>query len=200
MGAPSFDPRPVRLAGRSVELVPLAREHAPALFEEAREPEIWTYLSAAPPRAVGDVAAWIEAALRAAEGGAELPFAVLSRADGRPIGSTRYLDVERRHRRLEVGWTWLGAAHRRTAANTECKLLLLEHAFEVLGAHRVQFKTDERNLRSRRALERIGARYEGTLRRHMVLPDGFVRDSAYYSVVDLDWPATRARLEALLGR
>jgi len=197
---PPFDPRPVRLIGVGIELVPLTREHAPALLEEARDAGIWTYLPLAPPRALEDVEAWIDAAAAGRERRGDVPFAILARAGGRAIGSTRFLDVDKDHRRLEIGWTWLGAAHRRTAANTECKLLLLAHAFDELGAVRVQFKTDARNLRSQTALERIGARREGTLRHHMVLPDGFLRDSAYFSVIAAEWPATRARLDALLRR
>ncbi|HRJ48186.1 MAG TPA: GNAT family protein, partial [Opitutaceae bacterium] len=127
-------------------------------------------------------------------------FAVIRRADGRAVGSTSYLDIAPEHRRIEIGWTWLGAEARRTAINTECKYLLLRHAFETLGCGRVQLKTDARNLRSQAAIERIGAKREGVLRRHLVMPDGFVRDTVMFSILAEEWPAVKARLEANLAR
>jgi RimJ/RimL family protein N-acetyltransferase len=127
------------------------------------------------------------------------PPGAIGRAPGRAIGSTRYLDIRREHRGLEIGWTWLGRAWQRTAANTECKLLLLEHAFEALGALRVQLKTDARNLASQRAIERIGAVREGVLRAHMVVREGFVRDSVMYAVTAGEWPEVKGKLEGLLG-
>jgi RimJ/RimL family protein N-acetyltransferase len=128
-----------------------------------------------------------------------MPFAVVDRASGMAVGSTSYLAVVPEHERLEIGSTWLARRLWRTAANTEAKLLLLGHAFEALGAGRVEFKTDALNDRSRRALERLGARPEGVFRRHMVMPDGRRRDSAWYAVTLEDWPAVRARLEARLA-
>jgi RimJ/RimL family protein N-acetyltransferase len=115
------------------------------------------------------------------------------------VGSTRYLDIRRENRGLEIGWTWLAAAVQRTAVNTECKYLLLRHAFETLGAIRVQLRTDLRNLRSQRAIERIGATREGVFRQERIMWDGYLRDSVFYSVIDCEWPAVKARLEARLG-
>lgn len=146
---------------------------------------------------------WIDAAWDRSGGERqrrELPFAILDRASGRAAGSTRYLEIRPEHRGLEIGWTWLGRAYRRTAVNTECKYLLLRHAFEVMGAVRVQLKTDARNLASQRAIERIGGVREGVLRRHMVLADGFVRDSVMFSVTDTEWPGARERLLKLLDQ
>ncbi len=139
----------------------------------------------------------IRSVLEDSRDGSAWPFATVENESGRAIGSTRYFDIRPEHRGLEIGWTWLGVAHQRTAANTECKRLLLVHAFDVLGALRVQLKTDARNLRSQRAIERIGAVREGVLRAHMILPDGFVRDSVMYSITRADWPAVKSKLEAL---
>jgi RimJ/RimL family protein N-acetyltransferase len=141
----------------------------------------------------------IGAALEAQEAGRELPFAVVEVATARAIGSTRYEDILPRHRALEIGWTWYGVPWQRTACNTQCKYLLLRHAFEALGAVRVQMKADTRNERSRRAIERTGAVFEGVLRKHRILPDGYVRDSAMYSVVAGEWPAVKAHLERHLA-
>jgi RimJ/RimL family protein N-acetyltransferase len=147
---------------------------------------------------VEDTQAWIQEAMAIAASGTQIPFAIIHRAGGRAIGSTRYLDIRREHRGLEIGWTWVGTAHQRTSVNTECKYLLLRHAFEELGAVRVQLKTDLRNERSQRAIERIGAVREGVLRKHMALWDGFIRDTVYYSILDSEWPDVRRRLEELL--
>ena len=143
---------------------------------------------------------WIEAKLAERKAGQSYPFAILRADDRRAIGSTSYLDISNRHRSLEIGSTWLGAAARRTGVNTECKFLLLQQAFEVMGANRVQLKTDARNLVSQRAIERIGAKKEGVLRSHMVLPDGFVRDTVMYSIIRAEWPTVREHLERLMAR
>ena len=123
---------------------------------------------------------------------------VIHLASGRVAGATRYLNMAPEHRGLEIGGTWYGADFQRTAVNTECKYLLLEYAFETLGCIRVQLKTDERNLRSQRAIERIGAKYEGILRNHMILPDGGYRDSVFYSIIDSEWPGVKKSLEEKL--
>ena len=144
--------------------------------------------------------AWIDAAHEAARTGEQIPFAIVHQPSSRAVGSTRYMTIRREHRGLEIGWTWIGAAFQRTAVNTECKLLLLGHAFDGLGAVRVELKTDARNLRSQRAIERLGASREGVLRQHMVRPDGSLRDSVYYGVIDSMWPALRERLTRRLAR
>ena len=132
--------------------------------------------------------------------GIEVPFATVERASGRAIGSTRFLSIVAEHRRFEIGWTWIAASAQRSGANREAKLLQLEHGFERLGANRIEFKTDSLNEKSRTALLGIGATFEGIFRNHMVMPDGRLRHSAYYSVTREDWPEVKARLVALLDR
>jgi RimJ/RimL family protein N-acetyltransferase len=189
------DVKPVTLEmeGGKVRLEPLRPSHAADLLAAGSDDSLWKYL-AEWPRNLEDMHALIERAMEAERSGAELPFAVVELATGRAIGSTRYEDILRKHRCLEIGWTWYGVPWQRTACNTQCKYMLLRHAFEALGAVRVQMKADTRNHRSREAIERLGAVYEGTLRRNRTLPDGFIRDSAYYSVIREEWPAVKARL------
>lgn len=147
----------------------------------------------APVSSAAEMATFVQQALAEAAAGRQVPFATVERASGRPVGSTRYLSIEPAHRRLEIGYTWLARPWQRAGFNTEAKLLMLEHAFERLGAVRVEFKTDARNERSRRALLGIGATEEGTLRRHMITAAGR-RDSVYFSVIVDDWPQVRQRL------
>lgn len=189
-----FDPRPVTLTGTHVIVAPLALAHAADLFAAGGDAETWLYMPRPALRSVEDAESMIRQALVETEAGREIAFAIVDRASGRAVGSTRFLDIQRPHRALEIGWTWIGPAWRRTPVNTESKLLLLTHAFEDLGAHRVTFKTDARNERSQRAIERIGGVREGVLRRHRVRWDGFVRDSVYYGITDEEWPAAKARL------
>lgn len=189
---------PVTLEGRLVHLEPLSLEHVPGLAEVGLEPEIWRWMLA-PVTSVSEMRSWVEAALAEAEAGRQVPFATVDRATGRPVGSTRFLNIEPDHRRLEIGWTWLARPWQRTAVNSEAKLLLLEHGFESLGALRVEFKTDARNGQSRRALAGIGATEEGTLRQHMLTAAGR-RDSVYFSVIADEWLQVRRRLEERLGR
>jgi RimJ/RimL family protein N-acetyltransferase len=186
----------VILEGRHARLEPLASSHAPELLAAAQDDSIWRYMPIARPQTLLDLERMIADALAAEERGEQLPFAIVERASGRAVGSTRYLDLRLAHRGLEIGWTWLATAAQRTALNTECKLLLLTHAFESLGCLRVQLKTDLRNLRSQAAIERLGARKEGVLRKHYVLWDGYVRDSVLYSITDAEWPAVKQRLSA----
>lgn len=190
---------PVSLEGRRVRLVPLALDHVPALAEVALEPALWQWTLARPTDEAG-LRAWAEAAIAARDAGTELPFVTLEAATGHPIGSSRYLNIVLEHRRLEIGWTWVAPPWQRTGANREAKLLMLSHAFDTLGCRRVEFKTDSRNEPSRTALLGIGAQFEGIFRNHMVMPDGPLRHSAYYSVIDDEWPAVKARLEASLAR
>jgi RimJ/RimL family protein N-acetyltransferase len=161
--------------------------------------EIWRWM----PHLVqspADMRTLVDEALAAAVAGTEVPFATIELASGKPIGSTRFLNIEPRHRRLEIGWTWLAPAWQRGPFNTEAKLLMLRHAFDKLGALRVEFKTDALNDNSRAALLAIGAIEEGTFRQHMVMPNGRRRDSAYYSVIEEEWPRVRQHLEARLAR
>ena len=198
----SFDPKPVVLEGHHVRLEPLEHRHAEDLFEAGRDPDIWTYLprhSYAFPD-LADAHAWIDEALQDQARGDEIPFTTVLRSTGRAIGSTRYLAIVKPHCGLEIGWTWIAKEHQRSAVNTESKLLLFAHAFEDLGAIRVQLKTDSRNERSRHAIERIGAVKEGILRNHYLLRDGYRRASVYYSVIDTEWPTVKARLQAMMER
>lgn len=187
------------LVGQHVRLEPLEVYHAAGLFEAGRDRRIWDHLSDGPLLEVADASGYIQRALDAARGDAEVPFAILTRS-GHVAGSTRYLDIRPRDRALEIGWTWLGPQYQRTAINTECKYLLLQYAFERLGAVRVQLKTDERNLQSQRAIERLGAVREGVLRKHSIRPrDGYIRNTVMYSIVDDEWPAIKERLETALA-
>ena len=190
---------PVTLAGRIVRLEPLSLDHVPGLAEVGLDPAIWRW-TIARPHSVDDLRAWAETTIAARDAGTELPFATIEVATGRPIGSSRYLNVAMDHRRLEIGWTWLARGWQRTGANREAKLLMLTHAFETLGCRRVEFKTDSNNEPSRTALLGIGATFEGIFRKHMVMPGDGVRHSAWYSVVDDEWPAVKARLEESLRR
>jgi RimJ/RimL family protein N-acetyltransferase len=195
--SPWIAPCELQIPGGRARLVPLERSHAADLFETSRDPEVWRY-AAENPSTVDGMRSLIEAALAANPG--EVAFAIIDTSCGRAVGSTRFMEILPRHRALEIGWTWIGAAWQRTSINTECKYLLLRHAFEVCGAGRVQLKADARNTRSLAAIERLGAVREGVLRRHRVIADGFVRDSVYYSVVADEWPSVRSRLERRLQR
>ncbi len=190
---------PVTLEGSEIRLEPLSLDHLRGLTEVGLDAEIWRWMlsSISTP---GELRSWLEAALDAAQEGREVPFATIERGSGRVIGSTRYLNVDGHHRRLEIGYTWVAPAWQRTAANSEAKLLLLRHAFETLGALRVEFKTDSLNERSRAALAGIGATEEGTLRNHMVTDSGRRRHSTYFSVIEEEWPRVRQHLEARVAR
>jgi RimJ/RimL family protein N-acetyltransferase len=190
---------PVVLEGRRVRLEPLSLDHVAGLTEVGLEPAIWQW-TLARPTAEADIRAWVTAALAGRDAGTEYPFATLDSATGRPIGSSRYMNIVPEHRRLEIGWTWIAPGRQRTGANREAKLLMLGHAFDVLGCRRVEFKTDSLNEPSRTALLGIGATFEGIFRNHMVMPGGRMRHSAYYSVIDDEWPAVRAGLETSLAR
>jgi RimJ/RimL family protein N-acetyltransferase len=190
---------PVTLEGRLVRLEPLSLDHVAGLAEVALDPAIWRWTIARPTTGE-ELRAWAETALEGRYAGTELPFATIDRATGRPIGSSRFMNVVLEHRRVEIGWTWVAPAWQRTGANREAKLLMLGHAFDTLGCRRVEFKTDSLNEPSRTALLGIGARFEGIFRNHMVMPEGRMRHSAYYSVIDEEWPAVRAGLERSLAR
>jgi RimJ/RimL family protein N-acetyltransferase len=197
---PPFDPRPVTLQGDHVRLEPLGRQHAEDLLRAGEDEAIWRYMPRPAIKDLAGVRAWIEEAHQEMAAGRQIAFAIVDRTRAKAVGSTRYLDIRRCDRGIEIGWTWLARQHQRTAVNTECKLLLLQHAFETLAAFRVQLKTDARNVRSQRSIERLGAVHEGTWRRHMVLWDGFVRDSVFYSILDWEWPRVKERMQRLLGR
>ncbi|MDI1451004.1 GNAT family protein [Polyangium sp. 6x1] len=195
-----MDPRPVTLEGRHVRLEPLTLAHAPALLSALAEDEsIWRWMSIEPPLSLEAMEAYIADALEAQASRAQVAFAQVSLADGRACGSTRYLNISRNDRGLEIGWTWIGKRWQRTAINTEAKFLLLRHAFDTLGAARVQLKTDARNQQSQAAIERIGGVREGLLRKHQRTRGGTLRDTVMFSLVEDEWPAAKARLVAKLG-
>jgi len=191
--------QPVTLTGRVIRLEPLSLTHVPDLALAGQDENIWRYMLYGTVRNEDDMRHWVEDILNRQRRGTDLPFAVIHLENGRAIGATRYLDIRPEHRGLEIGGTWYSMAYQRTAVNTESKYLLLQHAFETLGCIRVQFKTDQRNERSQRALERIGAVREGIARNHMLLEDGTIRHSVYYSIVDSEWPLVKARLLEKLG-
>ncbi len=186
---------PVTLEGRVVRLEPLTPAHAPALLAAAQPPDVWRWMRDE-PRTPALMDAYIAEALEERATGTGFPFAVRHLADDRVIGSTRYHSESDADRGVEIGWTWYHPDYWRTAVNTECKYLLLRHAFERMGCIRVEFKTDARNVRSRAAIARLGAVEEGTLRSKVIMRDGYRRDSVYFSILDAEWPAVRARLEA----
>jgi len=191
--APTLEP--VTLEGKHVRLEPLSEAHLDYLSSVALDPEIWRWTTNS-VSSRDELRDYIQLALRDARAGSALPFATIDRASGRAVGSTRFGYIALEHRRLEIGWTWLGRDYQRTAINTEAKYLMLRHAFEVLGMNRVELKTDVLNDRSRAAILRLGAKVEGILRKHIITDSGRVRDSIIHSIVDDEWPDVRARLEA----
>jgi N-acetyltransferase len=193
-----WDGLSTRLEGRVVVLEPIAVEHGPGLFEAGADPEVWRWMPVHATASWAAFEAWLADAIERTRAGLEVAFATVDRVTGRPIGGTRFLALRPEHRGLEIGWTWLERQAWGGGANVEAKLLMLEHAFEHHGCMRVELKTDARNERSRRAIEALPARFEGVFRKHMLVQGGDVRDSAYYSIVDDEWPAVRANLEARL--
>ncbi len=188
----------VTLEGRHVRLEPLAKAHLAGLVEVGLDEELWRWIPTQ-VRTAEEMAAYIETALGEQERGTSLPFAIVEKATGRAIGSTRYGNIDRTHHRVEIGWTWVAREWQRTAMNTEAKYLLLRHAFETLGCLRVELKTDSLNERSRAAILRIGAREEGIFRNHMITASGRIRHTVYFSIIDSEWLAAKARLETALN-
>ena len=186
------------LEGMHVRLEPLAKTHLAGLARIGLEEELWRWIPT-PVRTQEEMATYVETALDEQERGVSLPFAIIDRATGRAIGSTRYGNIDRTHRRVEIGWTWVAREWRRTAMNSEAKYLLLKHAFETLGCMRVELKTDSLNERSRAAILRIGAREEGIFRNHMITSSGRIRHTVYFSIIGSEWPAVKARLESILN-
>lgn len=185
------------LEGRHVRLEPLTHSHHAGLTEVGLDPDLWALI---PYRVTtpDEMTAYIERALKDQAVGVSLPFATVDRASGKIIGSTRYMNVEPAHRRVEIGATWIARPWQRTAFNTEAKYMMLRYAFETLACIRVELKTDVLNRRSRNAIQRIGAMEEGIFRRHVITWSGRVRDSVYFSVVDREWPRVKAALESRL--
>lgn len=194
-----MDLTPITLESAAVCLEPLTMDHLDDLADAAGDPEIWRYMPAGGTTRDA-TKAFIEEALAMQRARTALPFATFDRKSGKAVGSTRFGNIVPEHRRLEIGWTWIAPAFQRSAINTEAKLLMLQYAFESLGCNRVELKTNARNLRSRAAILRIGAKEEGTFRSHMVNPDGSLRDTVYFSIIAPEWPDVKARLTSLRER
>jgi RimJ/RimL family protein N-acetyltransferase len=190
---------PVVLEGRHVRLEPLALHHLDALCEIGLDEDIWRWIPFQ-IRTRDDMLGYIKTALKLQADGTALPFATVDRGTDRVAGSTRYMNIDKPNRHVEIGSTWIGRQWQRTAVNTEAKYLMLRHAFEQLGCHRVELKTDVLNERSRNAILRIGAKHEGVFRKHVVCDSGRVRDSAWFSIIDSEWPEVKAALELKLAR
>jgi len=190
---------PVSLERSPVRLRPLEASDTPSLIEAARDGELWSlgFTFIGSPATMPN---WVELALAARAEGRALPFVVEEASSGRVIGSTRYLNIDLVNHRVEIGNTWYAASRQRSPVNTTCKILLLAHAFETLGAVAVEFRTDERNVRSRQAILDLGAQHDGVLRHHMIMPDGWLRNTYVFSILRGEWPTVRDRLEARLAR
>jgi len=193
-----MDLTPVTLRGRYLTLEPIEERHAPGIFKAMQDEEVCRYLFWAPPTRIEETLALIREARGLMAKGVVVTFAQVWNETGEAIGSTRLLDIRPADRQVEIGATFLARPYWRTPANTESKLLLLAYSFEKLGCVRVALKTDGRNVRSQQAIERLGALREGTLRKHMNIR-GYQRDTVYFSILDTEWPAVKARLEARLG-
>jgi N-acetyltransferase len=191
-------PAPISMRGPNASLVPLSREHEPGLIEAVQDGELWRLWFTPVPEPAG-MANEIERRLALQDRGVMLPFTVLD-ASGRIVGMTTYMNIDAVHKRVEIGSTWIAAGAQRSGLNTECKRLLLTHAFEMLGCIAVEFRTHRLNTASRRAIERLGAQLDGIMRAHQRMPNGSLRDTAVYSITAAEWPAIRAHLEGLLQR
>jgi RimJ/RimL family protein N-acetyltransferase len=192
-------PQPVTLQGGSIRLEPMTADHVSGLEAAARDGELWNLRVTSVP-APGETPAYVAAALKGQADGHMLPFVVVDTGSGRVIGSTRYHDIVAAVERLEIGYTWYGRSWQRTHVNTTCKLLLMQHAFETLGAQLVGWRTDNYNFASQRAIERLGARRDGVLRHHALRRDGTVRDTVMYSLAAGEWPEVKAHLQYQLAR
>lgn len=190
---------PIMLEGSHVRLEPLSMDHHAALCEVALDASLWQWTPGG-MRTTDDVRNYIAKALRAQSAGTALPFATVERTSGRVVGGTRYANISTDDRRVEIGWTFVATPWQRTPINTEAKYLMLRHAFETWNCIRVELKTDVLNDRSRRAIERLGAKQEGILRSHMIMDTGRIRDTVYYSILASEWPDVKSRLQAMLAR
>lgn len=189
----------VTLDGTHVRLVPPDLKYIDDLLQAAQPDEIWDFIATSPGQSREEMRAWIADAMQETQNGSRIWFIIVRASDNRAIGATSYMDIHRKDRGLEIGGTWITTSAWRTPINTECKYLLLRHAFESLGSLRVQLKTDARNVRSQLAIERLGAVKEGVLRKHMITRTGYIRDTVMYSIIDTEWAGVKARLEEFLN-
>lgn len=190
---------PITLAGNFVRLEPLSLDHLDQLCAVGLDDELWRF-TVSFVRTREDMQAYLAAALKEQAEDTALPFATCDIASGQVVGSTRFGNIDKQNRRLEIGWTWVARPWQRTAINTEAKYLMLSHAFETLGCLRIEFKTDMLNERSRQAILRLGAHEEGIFRNHMITSSGRIRNSVYYSIIDTEWPAVKRNLQEKLAR
>jgi len=190
----------VVLVGQHVRLEPLNETHVPGLAAIGVGQNFWHFMLYGEMNTVEDMKNWVKDILGRAQNGTDLPFVAIHLESGRVAGATRYLNIMPHDRGLEIGGTWYGLEFQRTPVNTECKYLLMSHAFETLGAIRVQLKTDSRNERSQKAIERLGSKKEGILRNHMILPDGRYRDSVFYSILDTEWAEVKMNLKVMMRK
>jgi RimJ/RimL family protein N-acetyltransferase len=188
---------PLELVGSIVRLEPLQRAHAPALAQAGLHPVLWRF-QPRPMTSLADIEAYVDSALADCARGVSLPFVIVHRPTNAVIGSPRFMELAPQHRRLEIGATWVTPGFQRTGVNVEAKLLLLTHAFETLGVHRVVLKTETLNAQSRRAILALGAVEEGTFRQHLIADDGRLRDMVYFALLSSEWPAAKTRLTARL--
>lgn len=193
-----MDVKPVTLLGKHVRLEPLNESHVKGLAEIGIGQSFWRFMVYGDINTEADMHGWVIELLNKQKAGTDLPFVAVHLASGKVAGATRYLNIMPKDYGLEVGGTWYGLDFQRTAVNTECKYLLFQHTFEMLKCIRVQIKTDSLNTRSQTAIERIGAKKEGVLRNHMLLPDGRIRDSVFYSVLDSEWGSVKKNLEEMM--
>lgn len=193
-----FTVSPVTLLGKGVRLEPLAPHHAEGLYAIGQEDQDWLYMPRGPLTSLEDTRQWISEAAEWAQAQQHISFAIIDTETGQVAGSSRYLSIRPEHRGLEIGYTWLGRAFQRSHINSAAKLCLLGHAFDTLQALRVELKCDSRNERSQAAIARLGATREGLFRKHMVVRNGFVRDTVYFSIIDSDWPAIKRNLNQKL--
>lgn len=182
-----------------IRLEPLHERHAPDLFETGKDASLWLYLPGTPFRRLADATAWILAAQRDQRDGKRIPYAIVDAASNRAVGSTSFSHMRRQHRSTMIGWTWIAPEYQGTGINAESKYLLLEYAFETMRAIRVDLRIDERNVKSQRAVERLGAVREGVLRQHMI-EDGVIRNTVYYSFIDSEWPQAKRHITELIHR
>jgi N-acetyltransferase len=190
---------PCTLEGSHVRLEPLGMQHCARLTEIGCVENVWRYLTGR-FESEADIGEFIETALQWQAAGTAIPFATIDKTTGLPVGSTRFANIVREHKRVEIGWTWIAPEWQKSAVNTEAKYLMFRHAFEVWGCGRIELKTNSLNEKSRKAMLRIGAKEEGTLRNHMINPDGTFRHTVYFSVIAEEWPEVKRSLEAWLAR
>jgi N-acetyltransferase len=190
--------KPITLIGKYIRLEPLSLQHVQDLAAAGCDDRIWEFMVYGKVQNEEDMRRWVEEMLSRQLTLGDIPFAVIHLESERAVGATRFMEIEPRHRRLEIGGTWYGLNYQQTYVNKECKYLLLRYAFETIGCIRVQLKTDSRNIRSQKAIERLGAVKEGILRNHMITPEGIFRHSVYYSIIDSEWDSVKGRLAKIL--